>query len=147
MEAQKEVLINKEALLNYTNSFEIYRDIHLPELSKILGVPENECKIKVKGASLDDHITAGDLSRLPFQILQYVSKKIEEEDYESIRKLNEEELNKRFNQKTLFEIHLFKRCVIDPVFTVDEVMKLSEVLPEVVNKVTNEILKMTSLEE
>jgi translation elongation factor EF-Ts len=91
--------------------------------------------MKVKKASLDDQIRAEAISSIPIIMLKKLLEQVEkgEEIKPDIIKgvLN----HPGTHPKTSFEIHLFQRCVVEPKFTIEEALKLSETMPELVNEV------------
>lgn len=108
---KEKVILNKEKFLNIINEFDSVRDFEITELKNI-------SILKVKSASLDDQIRAQELS------ISSITKNIFQK--------NEE---KTFHPKTLFEIDIFYRCIIEPKFTMEEVIRISKVCPELINKV------------
>lgn len=108
---KEKVILNKEKFLNIINEFDSVRDFEITELKNI-------SILKVKSASLDDQIRAQELS------ISSITKNIFQK--------NEE---KTFHPKTLFEIDIFYRCIIEPKFTMEEVVRISKVCPELINKV------------
>lgn len=108
---KEKVILNKEKFLNIINEFDSVRDFEITELKNI-------SILKIKSASLDDQIRAQELS------ISSITKNIFQK--------NEE---KTFHPKTLFEIDIFYRCIIEPKFTMEEVVRISKVCPELINKV------------
>jgi len=148
MEEQKEVIVDKEKLLKAVESFELEKTIHVPELSSLLNLPEEECYLKVKGASFEDHIRAMELQKQPYRMVRNLVDKLKEnpssQDAVNLGKLF---LDPEISEQTVFDLTIFQRCVIEPKLTFEEVVELSKVAPEVINRVTSEIIQITSVEK
>lgn len=110
---KEKVILNKEKFLDIIDRFDSVRDFEITELK---GIPI----LKVKSASLDDQIRAQELSTSSFVKLMFEKGR---------------ENEKTFHSKTLFEIDVFHKCVIEPKFTMEEVIKVSKSYPELINKV------------
>lgn len=110
---KEKIILNKEKFLDIIDRFVSVRDFEITELK---GVPV----LKVKSASLDDQIRAQELSTSSFMKSMF-------------EKSGDDE--KTFHPKTLFEIDVFHKCVIEPEFTMEEVIKVSRKYPELINKV------------
>lgn len=110
---KEKIILNKEKFLGIIDRFDSVRDFEITELKNIP-------VLKVRSASLDDQIRAQELSTSSF-IKSMFEKSGENE--------------KTFHPKALFEIDIFHKCVIEPEFTMEEVIKVSKVYPELINKV------------
>jgi hypothetical protein len=91
--------------------------------------------LKVKPASLDDQLKAQELSQAPQRLLVRLLKSAEigeKIDMDQIRKhLYYDDLH----PKTIQACEIFQRCVLRPKFKIEEVFKLSETHPDLVNDV------------
>lgn len=110
---KEKIILNKEKFLDIIDRFDSIRDFEIKELKNIP-------VLKVKSASLDDQIRAQELSTSSFVKSMFEKSEKEEES---------------FHPKALFEIDIFHKCVIEPKFTMEEVIKVSKTYPELVNKV------------
>jgi len=110
---KEKVLLDKGKFLNIIDRFDSVQDFEITELKNIP-------VLKVKSASLDDQIRAQELSTSSFVKSMFEKSK---------------ENEKTFHPKALFEIDIFHKCVIEPEFTMEEVIKVSKSYPELVNKV------------
>lgn len=108
-------------------------------------MPENERILKVKGASLDDHIKCQELSTQQGLLIKYVFDCFDKNILVDQDKILELINSKKLNDKTLFEISLFEKNVIEPKFTTQEILTMSEKFPEFVNSVANFSLGITEL--
>ena len=62
------------------------------------------------------------------------------------KKLKEQVFSdEQLHPNTNFEILIFRKCVVEPKFTTQEVISLSEVMPEFVNRIVTIALGITSL--
>jgi hypothetical protein len=109
---KEKIVLNKEKFLSVINNFDSTQDFEITELKNIP-------ILKVKSASLDDQIRARELSSSSF--------------VKAMFEKNKKENN--FHPKTVFEIDIFHKCVIEPEFTMEEVIKVSKKYPELINKV------------
>jgi len=57
-----------------------------------------------------------------------------------------QELTEPMNAKTFLVISLFHRCVVKPEFTMRQAVRISEALPEVINRVAARALELSSLQ-
>ena len=89
----------------------------------------------VKRASLDDQIRARELSSRPIRALTKILAAVRDG-----KELNEESIHKFLisddgpHDKTYLEIILFSKCVIKPQFSIKEAHKLSERVPDLINR-------------
>ena len=104
---KEKIVLNKKKFLDIIYNF---NSIQTFEITELKGIPI----LKIKPASLNDQIKAQEL----------LSVFIKKEDLKNL-----------FHPKALFEIEIFHKCVIDPIFTIEEIVKISEVYPELINKV------------
>jgi len=138
------VVLDKAKIDQYIEKFQLIRKIDLPlDVAKRLG----GSFIKVRGASLDDHIKARELSSAPMILLAtVVDKAVKGEEIDIDMLKGQIYSGENLHPNTNFEIEIFASCVIEPKFTVAEVIKLSQVMPEFVNKVVNRCLEITSIQ-
>ncbi len=142
----KEVILDKEVFTKAAEEFVLEEKIYSPELSEFLNVPKENCYIKIKGASLEDHIRARELSNASLRLLTELSNSIEGKQLIDPEEVKNRYFNPEISEKTALIQHIFHRCVIDPKFALEEVIKLSELIPEFVDKIAGEALEITSLE-
>ena len=128
----EKIVIDKKKILDDMENFEIVREFPVPEYSEDGG--ETPYFI-VRMASLDDQIIARELSSRPIASLLSVIKKakegkpVVESDIIDILKKPD------MHEKTMMEINLFHRCVMNPKFTLEEAWNLSRKKPKLVNRV------------
>jgi hypothetical protein len=91
--------------------------------------------LRVKKASLDDQIKAEATSSITTVLLRKILEQLEKGEKPDISTIHETINHPGANPKTSFEIHLFQKCVVEPKFTIDEAVKLSETMPDLVNEV------------
>ncbi len=110
---KEKVILDKKKFLAVIDNFD---SIHEFEITELKNIPV----LKVKPASLDDQIRARELSTSSFvkNMFGKGDKNIES-----------------FHPKTVFEIEIFNKCVTDPKFTMEEVIRISKKYPELINKV------------
>lgn len=144
----KKVILDRTKLLKGLGDFDFDDEVYFPELTGLFGANKNEVPfLKIKAASLDDQIRAKDMierARITaVSMLQDFGKK------EILEKLNLEDESKKasaLHEKTQLEVSLFHRCVVQPMFSLEEVVWLAERLPEVVNRVAKTALFLASME-
>jgi len=140
------VILDKAKIDQYVEKFQLVYKIEIPEdVREKLGCESSF--IRVRGASLDDHIKARELSSAPMMLLATIvdkASKGEEIDVDMLK--GQIYSGENLHPNTNFEIEIFASCVIEPKFTVAEVIKLSQVMPEFVNKVVNRCLEITSIQ-
>ena len=145
--SEKTLILDKSKLMEFVGKKRVIKDFILPkEWNKHFGFdPDEKRVIKVKGASLNDHLQCQKLSEQPGLIFGYIMKCSNEGkqiDQNEILKIVEEE---RIGDNTVFEISLFQRNVKKPKFKYEEVFELSEKCPELVNKIAIFSLGITSI--
>lgn len=144
----KKIIVDRENLLQFCEKFEFIKEIEVPELSKILGCENGQIPVlKVRGASLDDQIKVNELAMKSTAIIARIVQALEEKseiNIDFLRKLIYDDTN--IHPKTMMEIFLFHRNVVEPKFGLMEVVKMSEAIPEVINRIAMLSLSMTSLE-
>lgn len=145
----KKVLLNKKRIQAHLKKFKKQEDVEFPELTGKLGFSKEVVPVlKIKAASLDDHVRARTIveraSIMAIRIVESLEKNELHKmfDIEAINK----ELRDPVNEKAFLEVSLFHRCVIRPKFTMKEAYIISQAMPEVVNRVANHALTMSSLE-
>jgi len=145
----KRVLLSHKKIIDYSKNFKREEDVEFPELSGKMGFSEDVIPVlKIRAASLDDQIRAQTLyEKVGVMALQMIEA-IKNKDATKI--ISFEQMNKEImapiNEKSHLEILIFKRCVVQPKFTLKECVLISEVLPEVVNRVAKRALQLSSLE-
>lgn len=145
----RKITLSKNRIQAYIKNFSGVVDVEFPELIGKLGFKEDVVPIlKIKAASLDDHLRARTIieraSIMALKIIESLEKNELHKmfDLEAINK----ELRDPVNEKAFLEVSIFHRCVVKPKFTMKESYRLSQVMPEVVNRVANRALEMSSLE-
>lgn len=139
------VLVEKAKLLEYIKDFEAVRELPVPELAKILKVKDPI--LKVKGATLDDHIKARELSSGPMIMLGELFNMMQKGESPDLAVLRKKLVNEGRHPKTNFELRIFHTCVVEPQFSMGEVVNLAEVMPGVVNRVVSFALGITGEKE
>jgi len=134
MQSEK-VIVNKEALTKYVNSFQRIYDVEAPELNELLGITEGNAILKVCLASLDIHTKARHLSSVPMLLLATVIDKLEKKEEVDVDIIKEQIYENKFHANTLLELEIFSQCVIEPKFTMKEVVNISEVFPHMINRI------------
>ena len=142
----KEVILDKELFTKAAEEFVLEEKIYSPELSEFLNTPKEECYIKIKGASLEDHIRAREMSGASMRMLVELSNAIEGKQLIDPQEIKKKYFNPEVSEKTALILHIFHRCVMKPKFSFEEVIKLSELIPEFVDRIAGEALEITSLE-
>lgn len=145
----QKVTVDPGKLNDYAESFDGEVDIDFPELRDLLGLGEEELPvITIKAASLDDQIRAQSLyeqtAMMAIKMMDW-AKRGENIDPVGFDKLTKE-LTEPMNNRTFLEISLFHRCVVKPEFSMRQSVRISEALPEVVNRVAAKALELSSLQ-
>jgi hypothetical protein len=145
----QKVTVDPDKLNQYAESFNGEVDVEFPELREFLGLGEEELPvITIKAASLDDQLRAQALYEqtavMAIKMMEW-AKRGDQVDPVGFKKLTKE-LTEPMNNKTLLEISLFHRCVVKPEFTMRQSVRISEALPEVVNRVAARALELSSLQ-
>ena len=137
-ENEKRYPVKKELIQKYLDGIDIVQEIKIPEFkSAVLGKTEIPI-FKVKRASLDDQIQARELSSKPIQVLASILERLKVG-----QEINLDDIDLEINrtdglhQKTIMEITLFEKCVLDPKFTREEVLELSQAFPSLVNRIVS----------
>ena len=130
----KRVIAEKAIIAERVEQYDKIKFYPVPEFKK--DGQDIPC-FKVKMASLDDQIKALNLSnhanRLTIRLLE-LFKDGKPIDYEGFRKqIYYDDLH----PKTIQTCELFQRCVMEPSFTIEEVYRLSETHPDLVNNVAS----------
>ena len=99
--------------------------------------------LKVKGASLDDHIAAQNLSNNTPFILAEIYKKVKNNETIDYTRIVDDFMSDKMLHNTMFELSLFQRNVLKPKFTYEEVLDISEKIPEFINSVVKFSLGLT----
>lgn len=108
---KEKVILDKEKFLCMINNFDPVQDFEIKELKDIP-------ILKVKNASLDDQIRAQELAESSF-----------------MKTMFDKSNKSAFHPKVSFEMQIFCKCVLKPKFTMEEVIKISDVYPELINRV------------
>jgi hypothetical protein len=90
---------------------------------------------KVKSASLDDQIKANELSMAPNRLLIRLLKMIQNNQDFDTAEFRKQLYYDDLHPKTIQACEIFQRCVIQPKFKIEEVFKLTETHPDLVNDV------------
>lgn len=138
---QKKEVLDRTKILEYVANFDDVRDFEVPELSELLGV-ENPI-LRVRGATLDDQIKARKLASGPMLLLGEVLNTLQKGEQIDVRILRKKIVYDGKHPDAEFEIRLFQQCVVEPHFTTAEVVRLSEVMPHIVNRVCTFALGIT----
>jgi hypothetical protein len=91
--------------------------------------------LKVKKASLDDQIRAEAVTSIPIIMLKKILEQVEKGEEVKPELIKGVLNHPAAHPKTSFEVHLFQRCVVEPKFTIEEALKLSETMPDLVDEV------------
>jgi len=143
METEK-IIVSSDILKKEVDKFNKEEVIHVPELNVLFNIPEDECYMRIRGASLEDHLRAIEISKTPYRVLREVLMKAKKGfSLSEIINMGEKVLNPELSEQTAFEICMFERCVIEPKLNYQEILKLSTVAPTVVNKVANKAINIT----
>ncbi len=138
---ENRVLTDKNRLLKFIHNFQSEHEIEVSEWKHI-----NNGKIRIRGATLDDHHACQSTKTPIAMTAEYMLKCVKEDkeiDKEVLKIFQE---NNSMNVNACFEVNLFQKCVVKPKFSLDEVVELSKVFPEVVNRIVKLCLKMTKWE-
>ena len=144
---KKKVVLDKIKLDDFIKNMETVRDYKIPtEWNEKLKLdPTKQHILKVKGATLNDHLQCQKLGQMPGLLFAYINKCVENKESvtaEAIIKLMTEN---KMGENTIFEIALFSRNVVEPKFTLEETIGISEKLPEFVNEVAKFSLGITAI--
>jgi hypothetical protein len=141
------VILDKSKLMEFIGKKRTVKDFTLPKKwNKYFGFdPDKKRKIKVKGASLNDHLQCQKLSEQPGLIFGYILKCSNES-----KQINPDEILQIVNddsigENTIFEIGIFQRNVKDPKFNYEETLSISEKCPQLVNEIAMFSLGITSI--
>jgi len=139
MSQNKNSLVNKDDILKFIDDFKTEYEVEVPEWESI-----SQGVIVVRPAHLDDHITAMNAQTATNLMMEYYKDckvKEKEPDPKEVERISE--LGKS-DPKTLFEIEIFAKCVIRPLFSLGEVASISKTFPCVVNRTVKYILSLTT---
>ena len=143
----RKVLLDRKSLLKGLSDFQSEDEVYFPELEGLFGSSKGEIPfLKIKGASLDDQIAAQTIaSKARIAVVEMIKNFGKKE---ALKVLNRELSSKAsiLNEKTQLEISIFHRCVVQPMFSLEEVIWLSKKLPEVVNRGAKTALFLSSME-
>lgn len=90
---------------------------------------------RVRLASLDDQIKARHLASAPISAMIKMYQRIVDGTNLSKEELVKDIIISGLHPKTVLTMSIFIRCVIEPVFTPEEVIELSKTYPDLVNRV------------
>lgn len=146
----QKVTIDPEKIVQYSKSFDGLLDIEFPELRELLGIAEDEMPVlKIKAASLNDQVRAQTLYEqsaiVAVKMMEWAAAQEKPVDPVGFDKFSKE-LREPMNAKTFLEISLFHRCVVEPEFTMRQAVRISEAMPEVINRVAIKALELSSLQ-
>lgn len=149
MPQNKKVLLNKKSITTYLKKFKKEEDVEFPELAGKLGFDEDKIPVlKIKAAGLDDHLRAKTIIERAAIMAVRIAEAFKAND--PTKAINFKEMNEELRnpvcQKAFLEVSIFHRCVIKPQFTMKQSYQISQVMPEVVNRVASKALRMSSLE-
>lgn len=141
---RKQKVLNKNDLLKYARSVTTLKKVPFPELQEVLKtnyIPS----IMIRGAGLDDHIACAQLGKDSMFLIAAILEKVKKNGM-----ITPEEIIKEFTKDTIhgftmFELKLFERSCHNPAFTFEEILTIATKAPEVISRVTNTALEMTSL--
>lgn len=150
MQKPKRVVLNKTNIKAHLLKFKKEENVEFPELAGKLGFSYDSVPVlRIKAASLSDHVRCKTIAErasiMAVRILETLKDKknvLQAIDMEFINK----ELRDPIHEKAFAEISIFHRCLIRPKFTMKESYQISEVMPEVINRVAQKALQMSSLE-
>lgn len=146
----EKVLINRTSLLDYVENFKKFEDVPFPELKGQFGCSGDEIPVlKIKAASLDDQIRANTIyEKVAVMAVQMMEGFIKRDPKKilDLEKMAKELNSPNLHEKTHIEVSLFHKCVVQPQFSLLESVKISEALPEVVNRVASIALQLSSME-
>ncbi len=147
MESENKVIVDVEKLEKFVDDFAVEYELEAPELKEILGLNGNEIPImKVRPASLDDHIKSQDIVTQTLYKLKILHKELDEKGLNEIDTSEYEALDDVLDDRTIFEVNLFSSCVIEPKFTPEQVIEMSKVMPDFINKVAAFVTELTNVE-
>jgi hypothetical protein len=144
------ISLDPNRLNDYAENFQGEEDVEFPEMRELLGVGEDVMPVlRIKAASLDDQLRCQTLyEQVAIMAIKLLGKAEESAtkgfDFDWAKMLKE--LQEPMNARTYLEISIFHRCVVEPKFSLRESVKISEAIPEVINRVAVKALKMSSLE-
>lgn len=140
------VILDGDKLTAYAKKPRVFAELPFPELEGKFGMPKGKIPyIKVKPASLDDHLSVQTIQK---QTAVIISKILEYTRKGSLPDMKYfiDGITQESSIKTLLEISIFKSCCIEPKFSHKDAVRISEILPEVVNRVAKRALSLSSLE-
>ena len=127
----EKVKIDKDKLFKKVEGLDKIYDYPVKEMANGDNIPI----LRVKRASLDDRIRAETISSVPAILLKKILEDAEKGIAPSVETIKDTMNHPGVHEKTSYEIQLFHMCVIEPKFTIDECIKLSETMPNLVNEV------------
>jgi hypothetical protein len=142
MEEQKKVVLDKDALDQFINNFPTEYEFEAPELAELLSITEGVPILKVKPASLDDRIQARKLYSKPLHILHHIAVKVKDGEEVTVDDFRPPHPEGAIDASAYFEIKIFHKCVIEPKFTMEEVINMSTVFPELINRAATFIMEL-----
>lgn len=145
----KKVLLNKKSIQTHLKKFKGKEVIEFPELTGKLGFSKEVIPtFTIKAASLDDHLRAKTIVERAAIMAVRIVESLEKNEMHKMFDIDaiNKELRDPVNEKAFLEISIFHRCVVKPKFTMKEAYKLSQAMPEIINRVASRALMMSSLE-
>ena len=143
----EKVIVSKESLNNYVDKFQRIHEIEVPELNELLDIKKGNAILKVCIASLDIHTKVRHLSSAPMLLLATVLDKIQKGEDVDVDLVKEQMYENKIHANTLLELEVFSQCVVEPKFTMKEVVSISEVFPFMINRVVAFTLGLNQQEE
>ena len=134
----KRVLVKKDIVKGRMKKVPKFKYYSVPQFS----TKEGEIPVfKVKSASLDDQLQATQLSSAPTRVLMEIARNLKRGKDITLKEIQSGIFDEdQLNPKTIFQIHLFRKCLISPTFTYDEAFEFSETYPDLMNDICISIL-------
>jgi hypothetical protein len=144
---KKRVVARKSIIKRQMEGYKKVMDFPVPELKE--DGKEDIPIFKVKSATLDDQIKAQYLSLEPNRLTLRILRMLKDGDGE---KIDTVEFRKQLffddlHPQTIQVCEIFQRCVLEPKFTMGEVLEMSKTHPELVNNVATFALTMNIKEK
>ena len=133
--------IDKQKLLDFVDKYNLVQDYEIKD-ERIINFIDKHSSIKIRGASLNDHITCYNLAATNNGLFDGLKMFLSLADKDAIKKIDEI-VEKPMSDNALFEVLLFKRNVISPKFSIVQAIKISQVFPDFVHEIAAAILAIT----
>lgn len=146
----KRVILSHAKIKNHLVKFKKEQNVDFPELAGKLGFPKDSVPtLRIKAASLSDHVRVRTIAErasiMAVKILETLKDRKNLAMAIDVDQINKE-LRDPVHEKAFVEISIFHRCVVRPKFTIKESYQISEVMPEIINRVAQTALRMSALE-